>query len=53
MSYYIYQLKFDSPVHFGQAELGGNLEKIAWIIHPIHYLVLFAVNWHRKVSSIF
>ncbi|WP_346681194.1 type III-A CRISPR-associated RAMP protein Csm4 [Megasphaera stantonii] len=29
MSYYIYQLKFDSPVHFGQAELGGNLEKIA------------------------
>ena len=28
MSYYIYQLKFDSPVHFGDTALGGGLEKI-------------------------
>ncbi len=28
MKYYIYQLQFDSPVHFGQTELGGGLEQI-------------------------
>lgn len=28
MSYYLYQLTFDSLVHFGQAELGGHLEQI-------------------------
>lgn len=27
MSYYIYQLKFLSPVHFGEAHNGGGLEK--------------------------
>ena len=28
MNYYLYQLKFDSPVHFGCAELGGKLEQM-------------------------
>lgn len=28
MSYYLYQLSFDTPVHFGAAELGGTLEQI-------------------------
>lgn len=28
MDYYIYHLKFDTPVHFGAAEQGGKLEQI-------------------------
>ena len=28
MSYYLYKLTFDSPVHFGNAEQGGKLEQI-------------------------
>ena len=28
MSYYLYKLAFDSPVHFGNAEQGGKLEQI-------------------------
>lgn len=30
MGYYIYQLAFDSPVHFGDAAQGGGLERSGW-----------------------
>ncbi|MDO4203407.1 MAG: type III-A CRISPR-associated RAMP protein Csm4 [Selenomonadaceae bacterium] len=29
MSYYLYQLSFSTPVHFGDAAMGGKLEQIA------------------------
>ena len=30
MSYFLYQLSFDAPVHFGDASLGGGLEQAGW-----------------------
>ena len=30
MSYFLYQLQFDAPVHFGAAEQGGGLEQTGW-----------------------
>lgn len=30
MSYFLYQLSFDGPVHFGDTSLGGGLEKAGW-----------------------
>lgn len=30
MGYYIYQLAFDSPVHFGDSAQGGGLERSSW-----------------------
>ena len=30
MAYYLYQLAFDAPVHFGDASLGGSLERSGW-----------------------
>ena len=30
MSYFLYQLSFDGPVHFGDTSLGGGLEQAGW-----------------------
>ncbi len=30
MAYYLYQLTFDTPVHFGDASFGGSLERSSW-----------------------
>lgn len=31
MSYFLYQLSFDGPVHFGDTSLGGSLEQADWL----------------------
>lgn len=31
MSYFLYQLSFEGPVHFGDTSLGGNLEQADWV----------------------
>lgn len=48
MSYYIYQLAFDSPVHFGSAELGGKLEKTT-LSYPAD--TLFSAMCHELASQ--
>lgn len=30
MSYFLYQLSFDGPVHFGDTSMGGGLEQAGW-----------------------
>lgn len=32
MSYFMYQLQFDTPIHFGTAEQGGKLEQIGFTL---------------------
>lgn len=30
MGYYLYQLAFDGPIHFGDSSQGGGLERTSW-----------------------